>query len=69
MALLIEDIGCGLVRTCSDIGMKVERDGVRYDEAVDPADKGRTYIETNEPIVEVTESDKDAALRRFGVEV
>ena len=39
-----------LTRTYSDAGMKIERDGVRYDEAVDPIDSGRTYIETDEPI-------------------
>ena len=71
MAIRTEDIGGGLTRTWSDIGMRIERDGVRYDEAVDPADKGRTYTETDEPVAseDVTEVDKDAALRRFGVEV
>lgn len=71
MAIRTEDIGGGLTRTWSDTGMKIERDGVRYDEAIDPTDKGRTYIETNEPVPseDVTEADKDAALRRFGVEV
>lgn len=49
MAIKTEEIGNGLIRTWSDIGMKIERDGVRYDEAIDPADKGRTYAETNEP--------------------
>lgn len=38
------------VRTYSDIGMKVEREGIRYDEAIDPASIGRTYTETDEPI-------------------
>lgn len=38
------------VRTYSDIGMKVERDGIRYSEAIDPATTGRTYTETDEPI-------------------
>lgn len=35
--------------TYSDIGMMIERDGVRYNEAVDPADSGRIYTETDEP--------------------
>ena len=43
-----------LVKTYSDIGMKIhggfpEGD---YDEAYDPIDSGRTYIETNIPIDE-----------------
>ena len=71
MAIRTEDIGGGLTRTWSDIGMRIERDGVRYDEAIDPTDSGRTYTETDEPVPseEATEADKDAALRRFGVEV
>lgn len=36
--------------TYSDLGMKIERDGARYDEAVDPLDSNREYIETDEPI-------------------
>ena len=71
MAIKTEDIGGGLTRTWSDAGMKIERDGVRYDEAIDPTDKGRIYAETDEPVPseDATETDKDAALRRFGVEV
>lgn len=71
MAIRTEDIGGGLTRTWSDIGMMIERDDVRYDEAIDPTDRGRTYTETDEPVPSegVTEEDKDAALRRFGVEV
>ena len=37
-------------RTYSDIGMMIERDGVRYEEAVDPAELNRQYTETDEPI-------------------
>ena len=63
--------GVVLNRTYSDIGMMVERDGVRYSEAVDPAELGRTYIETDEPIIveteEATEADYLEALERFGV--
>ena len=71
MAIMTEQLENGLVRTWSDVGMKIERDGVLYDEAIDPADEGRKYNETNEPVAseEATEADKDAALRRFGVEV
>lgn len=42
--------GVVLNRTYSDLGMMIERDGAMYVEAVDPADLGRTYIETAEPI-------------------
>ena len=34
----------------SDSGYMIERDGVRYSEAVDPLDSGRIYTETDEPI-------------------
>ena len=36
--------------TYSDSGFMIERDGVRYSEAVDPMDSGRVYTETDEPI-------------------
>jgi hypothetical protein len=42
--------GREFVKTFSDIGMMVERDGMRYSEAVDPAEFDRQYIETDEPI-------------------
>jgi hypothetical protein len=50
--------GVVLNRTYSDIGMMIERDGVRYDEAVDPAELGRVYTETDEPVAgeELTDS-------------
>lgn len=38
------------VKTYSDNGMMIERDGVRYSEAIDPAAFGRQYTETDEPI-------------------
>lgn len=38
------------VRTYSDSGFMVERDGVRYSEAIDPAEFNREYTETDEPI-------------------
>lgn len=38
--------GKEFIRTYSDSGMMVERDGELYDEAYDPADSGRTYTET-----------------------
>ncbi len=42
--------GRDFVKTYSDKGMMVERDGVRYSEAIDPAEFGREYTETDEPI-------------------
>lgn len=48
--IVAEDIGGNLVRTYSSLNMKIERDGLRYCDAVDPADAGRVYAETYEPI-------------------
>lgn len=42
--------GVILNRTYSDANMMIERDGVRYAEAVDPAELDRVYTETDEPI-------------------
>jgi hypothetical protein len=57
MAIILEQFktrsdGVELVRTYSDIGMMIERDGIRYSEAVDPAHLDRVYTETSEPISE-----------------
>ena len=54
--------GKAFVRTYSDSGYLVERDGVRYGEAVDPAEFGRTYTETDEPIEadDLTETEEKA---------
>lgn len=46
------DDGVVLNRTYSDKGMMIERDGVRYSEAIDPAELNRQYTETDEPINE-----------------
>ena len=58
--------------TYSDSGYMLERDGVRYSEAVDPLDSGRLYTETDEPIDvstrEETVEDYKAALQILGVE-
>ena len=50
------------VRTYSDRGFMVERDGVRYSEAIDPEELGRTYTETDEPVdvVELSETEEKA---------
>lgn len=49
--------GVVLNRTYSDLGYKIERDGVLYDEAIDPAELNRQYKETNIPIE--TEEDEE----------
>ena len=57
----------------SDSGYMIERNGVRYSEAVDQLDSGRVYTETEEPIEtgtdEATVEDYQTALNEFGVEV
>ena len=56
----------------SDSGYMIERDGVRYSEAVDPIDSGRLYTETDEPIyvgtMEESVADYKAALQIWGME-
>ena len=58
--------------TYSDSGFMIERDGVRYSEAVDPIDSGRLYTETDEPIdvgtKEESVEDYKSALKILGVE-
>lgn len=58
-------------RTYSDTGMKIERDGALYDEAVDPINSGRTYVETDVPIdsldEDAEEDDYIKVLGEFGV--
>jgi hypothetical protein len=44
--------GRAFIKTYSDEGYMVERDGVRYSEAIDPAELGRQYTETDEKIPE-----------------
>lgn len=60
------------VKTYSDKGMKILRDGVEYDEALDPAGSGRTYTESDTPReaqTAATEADYQDALREMGVKV
>ena len=52
--------GVNLIRTYSDKGYMVERDGVVYDEAIDPENSGRTYTEVEN--TEATEADYISAL-------
>ena len=58
------------VKTYSDGGFYIERDGKKYSEAIDPADIPRTYTETDEPIdsgEELTVSDTLGMLSEMGV--
>lgn len=50
------------IRTYSDSGYMVERDGIRYGEAVDPVELNRQYTETDEPVEaeELTETEQKA---------
>jgi hypothetical protein len=62
--------GKSFIRTYSDNGCMVERNGERYAEAIDPTELGRTYTETDERIEdEATAEDYEAALGEMGVEV
>ena len=55
--------GRQLIRIYSDSGHYIQRDGVRYTEAIDPADSGRTYTDTDVPIegTAMTETEEKAA--------
>ena len=48
------------IKTWSDGGMLIERDGVRYESAIDPAEMGRLYVETDEPIPDRELTDGEA---------
>lgn len=49
--------GKAFVRTYSDQGVMIEREGLVYSEAIDPVGSGRTYSETNMPIPEEGEDE------------
>ena len=55
--------GRQLLRTWSDAGRMIERDGARYSEAVDPLDSGRTDTETDEQVetAPMTDAEEKAA--------
>lgn len=69
-----ETLPNNLVRTYSDTFHKIIQDGtgIVYDEAIDPADKNRTYTESEEYIDgysdDATEEDYVSALAELGVE-
>lgn len=51
--------GVRLIRSYSNRGFMIERDGVMYDEAIDPEDLHREYTETDTPIFEDERSEFD----------
>lgn len=54
-AYRVREDGVELCRTYSDKNMMIERDGIRYSEAIDPVELGRVYTETDEPIEPATD--------------
>ena len=52
-------------KTYSDSGFMVERDGAQYSEAIDPAEFGRTYTETDIPIDGEGKSDTEQKAAAF----
>ena len=48
--------GKRFVRTYSNTGFMVEREGVRYAEAIDPTEFNRQYTETEEMIAGLTDT-------------
>ena len=68
----IEIGGKDFVKQYSDSGFMVERDGAQYSEAIDPAEFGRTYTETDIPIEgedDLTVTDALEMLSEMGVDV
>lgn len=57
-----------LIKQYSDLGMMIERDGVRYSEAIDPVGLGREYIETDEPIEKPEEEEELVEEETEGIE-
>lgn len=59
--------GIAFVKTFSDSGFMVERDGIRYSEAIDPAEYGRTYTETDERIPYDEESEIEQKASAYNI--
>lgn len=54
--------GIVLNRTFSDLGYKIEREGILYNEAIDPSESNRVYIETLEPVDIEEEEQQEASI-------
>ena len=54
--------GKEFIKTFSNAGYMIERDGIRYDEAIDPAELNRQYTETDELLQyeDMTETEEKA---------
>lgn len=52
--------GKPFIRTYSDNGFMVEREGVQYTEAIDPAEFNRQYTETEESVEAMDETEEKA---------
>ena len=59
--------GVVLNHTFSDLNMMIERDGVRYSEAIDPAVLDRQYLETDEPIETTEMSEIEQKARAYDI--
>jgi hypothetical protein len=60
------------IKTYSDSGFMIERENARYSEAIDSAELGRTYTETDIPIEgegDLTVTDALEMLSEMGVDV
>ena len=57
------------VRTYSDAGYQIRQDGTGavYDEAVDPAEIGRTYTETDTPIERHISDETEEKARAYDI--
>ena len=52
--------GRAFIKTYSDQGCMVERNGAQYAEAIDPEETGRTYTETAVPVEGLSEIEEKA---------
>lgn len=59
--------GVVLNRTFSDAGYMIERDGIRYMEAVDPAELNRQYTETDESIASEELSEVEEKAKAYDI--
>ena len=63
---IIYENGAEYLYTYSDIGWEIERDGVRYGEAIDPIGSERTYIEVEpENETEIENGDEEISAEEF----
>ena len=53
-------------KTYSSSGFMVERDGVRYSEAIDPSEFSRTYTETDIPVEAEATTETEQKAAAFG---